>query len=214
MKHHYLPLLCVGLLGLAPQCLAENLVNNPGFEEKLAGWDAYRPGPAENEALEFGSDSKDPHEGAYAARMESTAPVRWALVSKRSIPVEPGEKLRVEGWVRCDAGAELEPNLPGVYISWQFSDKDWINLGMEEPEGPANFIGLWDGVARWDMLKELQPAELPGKWTKISAVVEAPPNAAYLSSLGGAVWGVKGVVYWDDFSVERVDAATPLTEKH
>lgn len=200
------------LLTHASASAADNLLFNPGFEEKLEGWDAYLPGAAKNEPLEFGTESEDTHEGTHAARMKSTGPIRWALVSKRSIKgIQPGEKFRVAGWVRFSPSARMEQNLPAAYLSFNFADAEWNTLGKDEPGGAANFIGLRNGVARWDMLNKLQPENLPAKWTMISAVVVSPPKSVYMS-VKLNVWGVQGTVYWDDISVERVDVSTQLTE--
>ena len=199
------------LLGLVPHCLAENLVSNAGFEQEFEGWKVFLPGNAEYEPLVCEIVSSNPHEGASAVVMNSTVPLRWALTMKDPISVEPGDKFRIEAWVRVDPNATIEPKLPGLYASYWFADSAWEQIGKEDPSSPGTFFGLWDGMARWDDLKNLAPDKLPGKWTKISAVVQAPPDAKLLK-FSINVWGITGKVYWDDISVERVDAFTLVTK--
>lgn len=200
-------LLAVGLLSLAPYCLAENLLRNPGFEQERANWKTYIPG---DEPLEWVLDESDPHSGSVAAVMKSTIPERWAVMNMKAVDVIEGHKYRVEAWVRCAPGTKMEPDLPGVYVGVAFFSGDWEEL-CKQPPYTRSFFGLADGVVDWEGRKFLQPEKLPDKWTKASAVFEAPPSAAYMS-MALTLHGTEGDVFWDDISVEEVDAATPVTD--
>ena len=51
---------------------------------------------------------------------------------------------------------------------------------------------------------------LPKAWTQIKAVIEIPSGVdSILPALFS--WWTKGALYADDFSIEKVDASTPVT---
>lgn len=206
MKIHFL-LTATALLGLVPYSLAENLLSDPGFEKHPNSWKPFAP---EDDIKDWGIDDLDPHSGGAAAIIKSTSPTRWALTT--SVPIEcyAGKRYRVEAWVRVSPNSTVAPGLPGFYMSATFSNPDWESLSKNPPYN-RTFFGLPNGVVDWESRKLLQPEKLPEQWTKISAVVEAPPDSQYMQ-VALTLHGFEGDIFWDDVSVEEVDAATPVTE--
>ncbi|MEI8294411.1 MAG: hypothetical protein WCG66_10590 [bacterium] len=194
------------LLGLVPHCLARNLVANPGFEQMKVSWKTFEP---EGVMMDWGIDDSDPHSGGAAAIIKSTSPARWAL-SSELIGVYPGKRYRIESWVRVSPNSTVASGLPGFYMGAGFMDAYFESLSKQPPHNRI-FFGLPNGVVDWENRKLLQPEKMPEQWTKVSAVFEAPPDAKFMKT-GITLHGFEGDLFWDDVSVEEVDASTPLTE--
>ena len=186
----------------APILHAENLVQNPGFESGQDGWVSFVPPAHEGAKVQWiVANNEDPHSGTACAMMKSEEPVRWALSSKRSYQVLPGEKYRIQGWFKFSKDTKIEQGAPGAYVR--------LTLGQSitDPLGNNIYIGL-AGVARNPSVGKLFVPQLPAGWQKIEAVIEIPANT---SSVDFALFshGVTGAISWDDVSFELVDSKTP-----
>ena len=199
-------LTATALLGLVPYSLANNLVANPGFEKLQASWSPFAP---EDDIKDWAIDDSEPHSGGAAAIIRSISPARWALVSGL-IGVYAGKKYQVEAWVRVSPNSTVAPGLPGFYVGTTFMDSSWESLSKNPPYNRI-FFGLPNGIVDWESRKLLQQVKLPEQWTKVSAVVEAPPEAKYMQ-VALTLHGFEGDIFLDDISVEKVDESTPLTE--
>jgi len=201
------------IFGILQQIHADNLLKDPGFELENSAWRRFIPGSdyfqnsPETKVDASCLDGSDPHSGSVAAVMESDSK-RWALTAS-NIRLDGGLKYRVEAWLKYAPGSTVQMNMPGAYVGVAFYSYDWEEL-CTQPPYTRTFFGLPEGVVDWQGRKLLFPENPPEKWTKVSAVFQAPPDSAYLN-VGLCVHGLEGKVFWDDVSVEEVDSSTPVT---
>jgi len=194
-------------LSAAPFAFADNILPNPGFESGQEGWATFVPPAHEGAKVLWIVANEDPHSGAACAMMKSDEPVRWALNSKRGVKVLPGEKYRVQAWVKYAKDVKIEQGHPGAYIRVTLIEV--TGQSTADPLGHIH-IGL-AGVARNASVGKLFMPQLPSGWQKIDAVIEIPANTG---TVGIALFsqGVTGAISWDDVSFELVDAKTPLSQ--
>ncbi|MBM3499075.1 MAG: hypothetical protein FJX74_10445, partial [Armatimonadetes bacterium] len=107
MGLHHLVALGLSLLAL-PGAKAQELLQNPGFEESSAtgvplGWQRYG-GSVPESLLE---PAQDAHGGAHSVRLLDTGPNerdgRWAVGVQQDVPVKPGEQLIASVWAKAAA---------------------------------------------------------------------------------------------------------------
>ncbi|MGB8356023.1 MAG: carbohydrate binding domain-containing protein [Chthoniobacteraceae bacterium] len=181
---------------------ADLLVSNGEFENGIAGWTVFVPAESKDKGCVFDTVNDAPHSGKSCARLQSTDFARFGVGAGQGIPVQPGEHYRVTAWVRADPAAELHAKAPGFVIRLN------LRLGSADAAGGHLFISQGNLVSR-DTPAESK-TDLPKEWTKVEAVVEIPPgvDTMYPSFFS---WWVKGTLFVDDFSIEKVDASTPAT---
>ena len=208
MFHHIRPLVFVAAISAVPFVHAENLLPNPGFESGQEGWGLFIPADDTGAPVEFSVTKDDPHSGAASGVLKIEEPRRYGITCQKSFPVSPGEKYRLQAWVKFSKDARLEKNFPAAYIRATVSDAARLEL----PDGLGHIhIGLAGEVARSPSVAKLAVPGLPSGWRKIDAVIEIPPDTAYL---GFTLFdhGVVGTVFWDDVLFELVDPNTPLSK--
>jgi hypothetical protein len=203
------PLLLIGLalvLG-TPAALADNAIENPGFEAGKEKWGPFIPSESQGIQLKWDVSATEPHGGTMAAEMASGEAARWVLTPSERIPVNPGEKYRVTAWVRFGEGAQLVGNAPAAYVRLVLSDA----AKQDIPDPMLHLhLGLAGDVVRSTAIARINVPDLPTGWQKIEGVIEVPPDVA-LIGLNLVVHGVVGTTYWDDVSFELVPAETPLS---
>lgn len=185
---------------------ANNFVENPGFEAGQKGW--LVPTTQEYANHPWDIAEEDPHSGGACASLTSEEPGRYAIGAEQTHKVLQGERYRIEAWVKFSKDARLEGDFPVAYIRATLTEAS--RLDISDPLGHIH-VGLLGGVARSPSVGKLGVPELPSGWRKIEAVIEIPPDAAFLQ-LNLFVHGVVGTVFWDDVSFESVDAGTPLSK--
>ena len=196
-----LALLAVGTFA-APARAAGPLVSNGGFEEGTTGWGIFVPEESQDKACGFDVVSVMPHSGAKSGRLHSDDYARFSI-GTAAIPVHPGERYRVTAWVRPDPAAHVRKGAPGFAIRLN------LRAGNADAMGAHLFIGLGNRVSLGEAPAG-STAPLPKDWTKVEAIVEIPAGVdAILPSL--FAWWVKGFIFVDDLSVEKVDASTTVT---
>jgi hypothetical protein len=198
---------CVAMV-LSIACLrADNLVPNPGFESGDDGWQIFVPAASKEASPGFLVVSENPHTGANCAKLSATAPDRYAISSKSSIPVTAGEKYRLSAWVRFSDSVPTQPGAPAAYIrAGLFASPTEDN---PDPKGHMH-IGLDGTMARNTEVGKLAVSKLPVSWQKIEGVIEIPQGVTLLG-VSLFVHGFAGSVYWDDVSVEKVPASTAVS---
>ncbi|MFZ4776063.1 MAG: hypothetical protein ACOYM3_11895 [Terrimicrobiaceae bacterium] len=209
MFHHVRSLALLASISIAPILRAENHVQNPGFEDGIEGWRLFLPPPHEGANVQWTAVNDDPHSGAACLSMTIDEPIRCAIPTKRSFKVLPGEKYRVQAWVKFAKDARIEPGNPGAYIrATLFEDR---GQSTTDPLGNIH-IGLNGDVARSPSTGQLNVQQLPAGWQKIEAVIEIPANDTESLDVALFSQGVTGTVFWDDVAFELVDPKTPLTK--
>ncbi len=194
--------LFLGYLGI--QCSAgQELVVNGDFENGATGWSIWIPDESQDKNCRFDVVSDSPHGGTSCARMQSDDFARFSIGSGATgFPVQPGDHYRVSVWVKADAAAQIRSKSPGFVIRFN------LRHGNQDAEGGHLLIELGDHVARNVPADDV--SKLPKKWTKVEAVVEIPAGVdTVVPSLFS--WWIKGTLFVDDFSVQKVEASTPVT---
>jgi hypothetical protein len=190
---------------------ADNLIQNPGFEEGSSGWSLFVPKQYAADKVEFETGGGDAYAGSGSAVVNAERPIRYALTTETKIPVSPGEKFRVRGRLKFGEGASFAGLVPGAYIRLTLLRTPRSDI--DDPRGHYH-VGL-DGRVCWSRaLGDLSRTEAPSGWQAIDAVVEIP-DGCNLVSLGLFSEGVSGPVQWDEIAFERVPddtAAAPVAE--
>jgi hypothetical protein len=186
----------------APAPAAASLITNGGFEDGIVGWGTYVPDESKLANCHFDVGSDSPHSGANCARLQTDDYGRFS-VGGALIPVQPGDHYHVSVWIRADSAAQVRAKAPGFVIRLHLSQ------GGADAAGGHLFIAPGNRVTR-DAPADPVSDSLPTTWTQIEAVVEIPQG---VDSMGPGIftWWTKGIVYADDFSIEKVDASTPAT---
>ena len=203
--NHYLRLTFLSLAFLWAAGLslrAQNSVPNPSFEDGTQGWGLFIPDESKDKNCRFSVTNDSPHSGKACAQMQADGFARFAI-GLSALAVKPGERYRIGVWVRADAQAQAKPGTPGLLIRLTMSQNK-----VDSPSGHF-YIGLNNQVTRQDPPVPAVGSTLPTVWAKIEAVVEIPPDADEMSP-GLFTWYAKGTIFADDFSVEKVDASTPV----
>jgi hypothetical protein len=186
----------------APTAPAASLISNGGFEDGITGWGTYVPDESKAANCRFDVATDSPHSGASCARLQTDDFGRFS-VGCGLIPVQPGEHYHVSVWIRAGNLAEVRPKAPGFVIRLHLSQSG------SDAAGGHLFIAPGNRVTR-DVPADPVSDSLPTTWTQIEAVIEIPQG---VDSMGPGIfsWWTKGIVYADDFSIEKVDASTPAT---
>jgi hypothetical protein len=182
---------------------ADSVVSNSGFEDGTTGWQIFVPDESKNKNAQFDVVSTAPHAGNNCARFQSDDLARYGI-GAGFMPVQAGDRYRVSVWIKADASAQVRPKTPGFVI------RLYLKQGSADAPGGHLFICYGNTVSRNTPPPVTDPVTLPSSWTKIEAVVEIPEG---VDTIGPALfcWWTQGVVYADDFSLEKVDASTAVT---
>ena len=205
MRWLFLP---TALLFSAAALFGDNLAANPGFEDKTAGWSMFAPLDTPTTANpQFSVVNEKPHSASACAKLWSDDFARYALGTKL-IPCVPKEHFRISVWMRAGPDFVPMPGTPGIVVrlAYQASGSNW--------NGFSTFIEPNGATAQFKSEKPGDLAavtSLPIEWTKVEAVVEIPADPEGVKGFTPAifVWRGKGAIYFDDFSVEKVEAASP-----
>ena len=207
MKHLSLDFLKLSLL-LVLSCLAipavaaDSVLTNGGFENGIAGWGIWVPDESKASNCRFDVVGDNPHSGVNCARLQSDDYGRFS-VGCPTIPVQAGERYHVSVWVRADPAALVREKAPGFVI------RLYLGQGNTDAAGGHLFIGPGNRVSR-NTPADPVAETLPTTWTRIDAVVEIPAGVDMMGP-GLFSWWTKGILFADDFSIEKVDASTALT---
>ena len=209
MKFAFRIALCLGFY-FAPACAAlraDTPVNldNSGFEDGLNnGWSLWVAPDSQPDNCHQDICAENPHSGAACLKLSADQVSRFSVGRKETFTVQAGERYRISVWLR--GNAEFAPNTPGFLIRVRL-------LSQATPANGGSIdllhIGL-DGKVIRNAVPSTGPA-IPVQWTEVSSVVEIPAGAAKID-VGIFLWNATGSIYLDDFSLEQVDASTPLSE--
>jgi hypothetical protein len=209
-KSFYLGGLILALLRFSTICSAAddaNLVANPGFEDGDLTADYYLgvPGDSKEMNCRVSLDKTTFHSGMQSALMQADGFARCSIGPK--IPCHPlngGERYRVGVWVKPGPDFQAQPGTPGVVLRMNPTS------GFPAVAGESIFINLDNTVSMGGIAPPASTKPLGTDWTHLEAVIEVPSG---VDSMGPVLfmWKAKGSLYVDDFTFEKVDAATPLT---
>jgi hypothetical protein len=180
---------------------ADTLVPNGGFEEGTTGWTIFVPEESKDKNCRFDVAGDAPHSGSSAARFQSDDFARFGIGAP-VIPVQAGERYRVSVWVRIDPAAQVRPKAPGFAIR--------LNLRQGDSDAPGGHLFIVPGNRVSRDIPADPGADLTKDWTHVEAVVEIPGG---VDAIGPSLfsWWTSGTLYADDFTIEKVDAATAVT---
>jgi hypothetical protein len=185
---------------------AQSLIYNGGFERGDEGWFPFLPSDAKGTGATFEIVIDQANSGAASARLHSQMMARHGFAvrgSRSTIPVSPGERYRITAWVRIDADTLVRQDTPGPLIRL-------TPLDVEKKDSMAGAFFLNADNKLTQGAPPSATKKLPLTWTKLEAVIETPSDTAYLVPffLG---WYTEGSIYFDDISLDKVSADTPLT---
>lgn len=139
-----------------------------GFEDRPCAWKGNGMTLQVQEAIVHG--------GRYAARLSGTQTGGHSYASSVTIPMEPGKRYTVRGWLRVDA---LEPGGSApCFKCGVYEEKKWV----------ANFF-----TPRYDLSK-------PGTWQELQCTFPAPANATrgLIALEKRTTEAVTATLYFDD----------------
>jgi len=153
-----------------------NLAGNPSFEEANEG--SPLPDAWSGDRHVYSRDAGAGRDGSAALKYVNDDPGRYRLATQR-IPLHPGRKYRVRGWVKTE-GITGEESGATFCIEW--SDK----------------MGKWMGGVYPSGVKGIQG------WTQIESVARVPEEAGSCSLSCYVRQGMTGTAWFDDVEVIRI----------
>ena len=148
----------------------EITARNPGFEFGPVGWLSLDPS-----TILILKDTSTAHNGDWFAR--GTANGTYASRNELVMPVVPGQRVRVSGWVKSSADA-------------LFDQLRWRGRFMDVE--PGNLTGAVDAYI----------TDATTTWTQVYAVGEAPAGTEFVALNMSLINKISGQVFWDDGMLE------------
>ncbi len=187
---------------------ADNLVDNPGFENGTSRFYLGVAADSKTMNCRVSVDKANAHTGAQSALMQADDFARVSFGPVATIPVKPAEHYRVGVWVKPGSDFQMQPGTPGLVMR--------LNLSQDNAPSSAGliFIFLDDTVFPIGTPPNAPLAittPLSADWTHIEAVVEVPDNVDGIQPVL-FFWKAKGSLNVDDFTFEKVDASVPLSK--
>ncbi len=189
-----------------------NLIANPGFENTPsapATFVLFIAPDSQGDKCRFTISTDTFHSGKQSALMQADDFARFCLGPNVTYPVVAGDSYRVGAWVKAGADFQMEPGSPGVAIRLnQTSSSAAVGAATD-----FTFIYLNNTVSQAgppDYSPLPGSPSAPTQWTHIEAVVKVPAGDDLLVPTL-FFWKAKGSLYVDDFSLQKVDPASPVT---
>ncbi len=146
----------------------EVTARNPGFELGAIGW-----GSPTHASMTFGTGSSAAHQGAgYLVCAYTGPPINAEVRNLVRVPVTPGQRVRVSGWVRTSADAA-------------FTEVRWRAVYFN------------DAGSSFAALAAIRTTASTG-WVRIRATGLVPAGAASMALNPQVTAFSAGEVYWDD----------------
>ena len=182
-----------------------NLISNPGFEDAPAAYALFTAPESKDAEGRFTISTDTFHSGNKSALMQADDFARFSLGPQATYPVVAGEVYRVGVWVMAGADFQTQPHSPGVVLRLDATSSSSV------APADASFIYLNNTVYQAGS-PDFAPVPTPSlaQWTHLEAVVKVPDGVASLRP-ELFFWKAKGSLYVDDFGLQKVDPATPLS---
>ncbi len=171
----------------APQAESDNLLDNPGFELGLDGWNTS------SGSAVFSQSSDSKHGGSYSAKgVEIDNGSLGRLYQDVTAKTTPGLWYQISGWIKTE-------NVTGqVILGLDYVVSDgWTPVG-----GYVREIGYVSGTSDWTYYTS-SPFQLPAMPAETSALW-------FLFDFNAG----SGTAYWDDVVLQQVDPAVGETSLH
>jgi len=153
-----------------------NLAANPSFEEGKE--DSPLPDAWSGDRHVYSHEAGAGRDGSAALKYVNDDPDRYRLATQR-IPLQPGRKYRIRGWVKTKGIAGKES---GAALCVEWSDKMGKWMGGVYPRGVKGTQG----------------------WTQIESVARVPDEAGACSLSCYVRQGMTGTAWFDDVEVLRI----------
>lgn len=170
-------LLALVLVFLPQAALADNLVQNPGFEEASGGMPVgwQRDMWEYDEGISVLTLDADAYQGGFSAKVENISENDARFV--QTVAVEPGATYRISCYIRAE-GVGPDEDGAGISVRDTFSSSELV----------------YDTMGTW------VPVELYG------AAGEDQTSLTVMARLGGYGSTNIGTAWFDDFTMEKVDS--------
>jgi hypothetical protein len=203
----FLALLPFSTLHLNADPDGPNLIPNPGFEHADSGFGIFPAPDSKDMNCRLSIDDKIFHSDSHSALLQADDFARFSVGPKVPIAVVAGERYRIGIWLKPGTDFQMQPGSPGVVMR--------LNLSQNNGPSPAGliFIFLNDSVFQINTPPSAPlaiTAPLSADWTHMEAIVEVPSGVDSIQPVL-YFWKAKGSLYVDDFTFQKVDAATPLS---
>ena len=176
----------LGLIALSISVNAQNLLENPSFEEgdKMPDkWLRYQITP---EQAVYGSQAA--HSGKRGIGLtETSGKYGGGWIYEKMLPVRSGDKYRLSCWIKSNSYGGNN-----ISIAW---------FGVKN--GRPN----WFSTSRSKFVKGVK------NWTLVKLEVTVPPKAVFAKINLGRKWSAKGSVYFDDVSLVQISGKKVASAK-
>ncbi len=191
------------LIIFSEKSVAQNMVNNPGFElyngQVPSGWKSFSP--RTGISPQFGIDNKVSHSGKASAK----------IISKGSKGTYGSWNVNFRGIESGSSEPELKITMPDS----SFLGGNIYNIGCYfktagsiEPEKNIRVKITWMDKSNNELLTEfIRNRMKENDWYRISELKTAPLNAEGLIITLVLQWAADGTVWWDDVSVEKASSS-------
>lgn len=183
------------LAASAASLFAENILENPCFDQGPSRWILFIPDTSKDHGNTF-TVSPTAGEGGGPAAMLSSPVMSRCGIAQKNIPIQGWTRYRVTYWFKADKDVQYKVG-PMLRLNFRASDH----------EGDTDYYVGLGGKLYLDSKEFKRPNWLPETWEKVEAIVESPINAKHLS-LCFFSWSVKGTVYFDNLSIEPLPKET------
>ena len=154
-----------------------------GFEDRPCSW--------KGQGLALRLQEEVVHSGRYAARLSGTQSRGYSYASSVKVPIEPGRRYAVRGWLRVDA---LEPgDFAPCFKCGVYKEREWV----------TNFF-----TPQYDLSKL-------GTWQELKCTFTAPDNATSgrIALEKRTTEAVTATLYFDDVELAPVEMV-PNDDEH
>lgn len=179
------------LAGSAVSLFAENILDNPRFDQGQSRWVLFIPETSKEHGNTFSVAPTAGDDGGPAAMITSPVMSRCGIAQK-NIPIKGWTRYRVTYWFKAEKG-----------VQYKVGPMLRLNFRASESEGDTDYYVGLGGKVFLDSKEFQRPNWLPEAWEKVEAIIESPINAKHLS-LCFFSWNVKGTVYFDSLSIEAL----------
>jgi hypothetical protein len=176
-------------------------VPNGGFEAGAEGWTLFTPVSSQSANPDLHIITGGARSGKKHLRLLSSSSARYAATPE-PVPVTGGQRYRLSVWVKTSPDLETTVG-PLIRVIFREDSPSKVEVPFFLDASQR----LSSGTAPLPRLSD----PFPSAWKKIEAVLQAPAKATG-ARIALFAWGARGPVDFDDFTMEKVSASTPLTE--
>jgi len=165
----------------------ENLVGNASFDDGLDGWSVRLGARQDGDVVRSlaWADEGAAHSGSRSLHMTGDSKTTlWIAFQSDPIPIEPGTRYRLEGWMKTEDVQQDEGQYLNSNFFVQFVDADGavVQIGESPVRATRPLTGTQD-------------------WTKVTRIVKAPEGSTHARV--GCALTCSGRAWFDDVGLHE-----------